>query len=310
MASNIRFKEQGSPDFGRIKDFYLSQLARIETDSYDEAFGWSAYLVEAMIAAVAGAGEAAASQLVGFAEALERDIASMRGSMLALHEAVGEKVQASIVGAYSARLATSRNPQGYRAGASDHSRRRYANGVLLAALESPELVRATYDGIAFPNISLLDARAAQWHRLNFGAGSGHGSVNRIFSQSFGGLVLTGLGFSDESPSRPFTLPTGYWTAPRPGGAFYPVGEAGDLGKGHGFKLQKGPVATKGIAAWNFLDAGVETLVDLLPEAYSKRIDELVTQADRGRGAGSRTETKIIRPPAGGFGSRKRSRAVR
>jgi hypothetical protein len=54
--------------------------------------------------------------------------------------------------------------------AENDNPKRTSGGVLLGSLKHPQFTVATYDGIGFGNIELLNSRSRQWHRLNFGAG--------------------------------------------------------------------------------------------------------------------------------------------
>ena len=56
-------------------------------------------------------------------------------------------------------------------------RTRFGGGALRRALESDRFIAADADHIAFGNVTLLNRKAKQWARLNFGAGQ-HGAENQ------------------------------------------------------------------------------------------------------------------------------------
>jgi hypothetical protein len=207
-----------------------------------------------------------AMKQVHFGEFLGRGITEMRENLEGIHEGIAREAQQAMVESYQLRLASSRWPQGYRSGASDNVQGRYANGVLLNALRSPQMFRASESGIGFINPTFLDKRAMQWKRLNYGTGGSDGSP--AYSATFQGLTIAGLGLPGQ-PSAPFRLPAGLWE----GGRFFPFSEkgggftsTGPTGHASPFKLQH-PARTKPVEPWDFLQDGVAVIVERLPVAY-------------------------------------------
>ncbi len=156
-----------------------------------------------------------------------------------------------------------------RVGGHPHARYRENQGRLVGrmrrALERPDIIFAQRDGVVFGNTAVLDATAAHWRRLNFGAGQrgqrtkvkGEGDIGLksgvdIWSggnQVVGGTaarpsplrlnnqVLRGayLRWNNAGPSPAFSMPAGLWFDSgggivRPGkkhadDQFYPLGQA-------------------------------------------------------------------------------------
>lgn len=140
-----------------------------------------------------------------------------------IHQSVGEAAQQAVLASYrqSFRGGVQRSKPGYRAH-SDSKWQRYAGGRLYAALADPGFFEATPEGLFFINTTLLNSRAKQWARLNFGAGTrGSGSLPPQ-QVSFGGLVIGAFGLNEGA--RPgFEIPTGYFLGEAGSAEFYLAG---------------------------------------------------------------------------------------
>jgi hypothetical protein len=211
-------------------------------------------------------------QQQAFADAVRLDAipAAIRQQM---HYEVGSAAQRSVVAAYTHR----RNRRGstpYRTAAKDPRNQRYAGGMLLRALQASDFFEATPSVLRWGNITRLNQEASQWKRLNFGAGSSAGDVPGRFPMVWGDFISEAIGLTPD-PQRAFRIPTGYWFQSGPGarisggareaGAeFYPVGEQppGRWGRPNRARM------TAGIAASNFMDAGVRRIAEEYPRAAS------------------------------------------
>lgn len=204
------------------------------------------------------------------------------------HQDVANMVGRSIVQAYTHRRHR-RSVESYRI----NDRQRYAGNKMLRALQDPSNYVGTVEGIELLNRAVLDNQAAQWWRLNFGAGGLGGSTNnpQTFPVSWSGLLLFSIGFTGETSSS-FRLPKGVFIGGEGGRArhgenpagtdrFYFIGgSAPPGGFGPGGIPRSRP--TRGIAANNFLDAGARRLAVELPRAYLGMYDQLLASKRLGQ----------------------------
>lgn len=211
------------------------------------------------------AGSLDGSEIVrSFALALDQTVRASKNQLATLHHQVGVLAQQNIIEAYEqARVAKGRNIEPYRLSARD------AGDRLLHALGREDFFRGTPDGIGLANRTMLDKEARQWHRLNFGARPGSGAPPRPAQVQWQGLVVGAIGLPYE-PSAAFGLPRGFWRE----GGFYPTGPR---------QIYK----TKGIKAWNFLDAGTATIASEIGPAYQNLYDRWLASSQRGVGPLSR-----------------------
>lgn len=204
----------------------------------------------------------------------------------------------------------------YRADVSGPNHR-YAGGVLKSALASPLMAEAQVDGVSFLNETFLNAVAKQWYRLNFGAGAraheeGPGGGNATTFQKYRAAFYTealgkealgsGQSLSLKRPASPsFYIPAGLWfsgskgMAPslsRRGSDQFVLDRAGsklsNLGKSHfgsvaggrfgevGFQRRK---VSRGIAAWSFLDAGIQSIAHNFPVAMADYLAKVFREGD-------------------------------
>lgn len=174
--------------------------------------------------------------------------------------------QLAVVEAYKSRFNLN-NP--YRVGD------RFSGGVLLKALESPNLYRVAADGVAFINRPFLDQAAAQWYRLNFGAGAI--AQNRPSSPRmtlFG--VATTIDFSLKRfpKSKAFTMPalpgrSGSIVGSSNGLQFYPYKVEG---VGRKLRWISKRITTKGIVGQFYLDEGVNSLKKTMPYIWARHLE--------------------------------------
>lgn len=221
-------------------------------------------LVDVFARALA-AGALDGSEMVrNFALALEQTVRASKNQLGTVHHQVGVLAQQDIVEAYErARVEKGRNLAPYRESTRD------AGDRLLHALGREDFFRGTPDGIGLANRTMLDSEARQWHRLNFGARPRAGAPPQQAQIQWQGLVVGAIGLPYE-PSAAFGLPRGFWRE----GGFYPTGPR---------QIYK----TKGIRAWNFLDAGVATIAAEIGPAYENLYDRWLTSSLRGVGPLSR-----------------------
>jgi hypothetical protein len=244
--------------YGRIN--YVSRRAEYET--YQSG---TFHIVQGFLFAV-NESTVVNDQVRAFAEAMHQLTRHSRSQLAQVHTQVAEKMQDAVVADYDkAKSRYGRNISSYRLTTRD------AGGKLRAALESNIFYRGTYDGIGFVNVSLLNNVARQWHRLNFGARPAGTYSPRLYQARFGNLVAGAFGYLGEGPSPGFGLPEGFFTRE---GAFYPRGPR-----------QVHP--TRGIRAWNFLDAGPRVLAERIGPAYDGLYRDWYASAQKGRGPLSR-----------------------
>lgn len=247
---------------------------RVVSDFLIDAVGRStAAAIQAGIArAVADGIEAAGPGISRELRKLEREIRKEGLSSdvrLRIHQQQARNAQRTILGSYDSSLGKNRtSPVGYRADDTGINKR-YSGGALRRALADPAFVGATADSVLIANTSLLNRRAKQWRRLNFGAGGvGGGSAppTQIKARGPDGrpVVLGSIGLN-EGPSPGFRIPPGVWME----GAFYPYGSMvrpsrfetdseGNLRRKPGFRVQTAR-QTRGVKNRNFIDAGLRTV---------------------------------------------------
>jgi hypothetical protein len=233
-------------------------------------------LREGFLASVANPSVEVAGQVLAFAAAMEHLTTSSKVQLAQVHDQVARLMQRATVAEYEKAKATyGRNIAPYRLTTRD------AGGKLGRALRSSVFYRATYDGIGFVNTTLLNRTARQWHRLNFGARPRGNYTPQMYSANFGGLVAGAFGYAGEEPSAPFGMPRGVWSRE---GAFYPRGN----------RIVN---PTRGIRAWNFLDAGPRVLAERIGPAYEGLYRDWFESAQRGRGPLSRVTSVAVPSPS-------------
>jgi len=236
-----------------------------------------------------------------FTSAVER---SQKTRITSLYQAVAAEATTSIVRAYQRRPYKTRSSIENIPYRNEH---RYSGGKLLAALGSPAMYNVTATGIKFINTQHLRSSAAQWKRLNFGAGS-RGSQTppgRHYKMRIFGQVLPGdFGLFDIGPEPSFKLPPGYWSSQFPGKApvgwdpsrrghdFFilgsPVGPvrgetSSQRGRKIGQVMRRAPTTSLGIQGSRFLDVGVGRLVQLFPVVLEGLLREWFAEAKAGGG---------------------------
>lgn len=245
---------------------YVNRRAQYET--YESG---AFHILRGFLDAV-DASTAVNAQVAAFAEAMTHinRHSHARTQLARAHTQVAQLMQRAVIADYAkAQARFGRNIPSYRLTTRD------AGGKLRAALGSAQFYRGTYDGIGFVNVDLLNNTARQWHRLNFGARPRGNYTPRMYKARFGNLVAGAFGYTGERPSPSFAMPRGVWNE----GAFYPKG-------------RRMVVKTRGIQAWNFLDAGPRVLAERIGPAYDGVYRDWFQSAQRGKGPLS----KVVDPP--------------
>lgn len=245
--------------------------------------------------------------VLGVMEGVEQEIdlflrsmakaATRPGEKKKIHETAGRLAQSATVSEYQ-RFHVGRNRRGRRSSfASSENFTRYAGGKLLSALSSPAFYTATEQGVEFANKAHLDQTAAQWYRLNFGAGL-RGKTSRkhgIHNIKFYGEAVSPLSLRGFGPSAPFSMPAGIWDPsgkPDPSrrgedefvpSSLFEASYAGQnlvgvaLGGGASSRFYAGR-ATLGIKGTAFLDAGIRVLAEQLGVGWTVLMDSWFQEA--------------------------------
>lgn len=202
------------------------------------------------------------------------------------HHDIGIAAQRSTVQAFTHRRNNRRTPPD-RIQARDPRNRRFAGGALRRAIQAPDFFEATFEGLLWANVTRLNAEAKQWMRVNYGAGGRAGQRPERFQVRWGNLVVAQLGLR-ASPRAAFRIPRGFWVggdggraAPGAGARFFPVGEQPRGIRGRPTTARM----TAGIAASNFLDAGVRRIAREFPIAYTGLVERHMA------GVEQRTDTR-------------------
>jgi len=162
--------------------------------------------------------------------------------------------------------------------------KRYAGEAMQAALTESNYIKSDAGGIRFGNKKALDRQAAQWYRLNFGAGgkaSGGQPPAQVPMKFFRREIGKKVNLSRYKPSKAFNMPAGFFSSsfnPSNSGRFNaPSGVVGSdafylPGRGQSFTferkiLRKRP--TQGIKAHHFLEAGANYINAKYPEEIER-----------------------------------------
>jgi hypothetical protein len=218
---------------------------------------------------------------------LYKEQAENKSSIVKVNQGIASLMQEAVVEAYGTNVVAVRSAPSYRRGD------RYA-GRLLNALRDPSMAVGTADGIEFINTALLDSKARQWARLNFGAGPATGAARGSgpFPQPNARIQFgsnQGISLRLNNPPRPnFRVPVGYFDTE---GRFYLAKK-----KTRWIKAPKGsetvggypsaPFSKGGIAPRRFLDAGLVALGQNFGREYRVHFQQVAEQVKAK--AGSRT----------------------
>lgn len=205
-----------------------------------------------------------------------------------VHEMVANEARERVLKRYDEQI---RGDNQYRQNAGRLS------GRLRKAISRRDVIRAGRDGIIFGNTAVLDATAAHWRRINFGAGErGAERPQQPAPLILGGQRLGGqfLRF-DTGPSPAFSMPAGLFfnggvpqkfSIPK-GHQFYPLGQAlARLKDVDPKRLQQlggagflgGRIPTKGIRGAHFMEAGLFVLGRRLPDEYFKLAKQWIAES--------------------------------
>lgn len=213
------------------------------------------------------------------------------------HQEVGKKALANIRRSFGQTVGVGATGATVNDAAYRTRRSRYGNGKLKRSLANPEMMEASHLGLKLINRQFLDRAAAHWYRLNYGAGprganSRQGKYQMMFNDGGQGPTLGLL----TGPSRHgVMMPPGGFVSPtgvplknssqrRGKDAFWPR-KPGDIIAGTGLKKRRtinAPQMTAGIAARNFLDAGVRSIARDLPKEYDKIVRESLQAQLKGK----------------------------
>lgn len=228
-----------------------------------------------------------------FVGALDGFHQNRKGALRGIHAIAGRKAQAAMIERYNETV----GKRSAIRGPAPPNSKRFANGAMLRALSNSANVVATDKGVSFVNTRILDAEAAQWARLNFGAGArgaasprGRGATIRLFDQAAGSLSLSHIG-----PRPAFGMPAGFFL----GGPGHPdmKRRGQDQFLSLGAAVQNGTQAqrsilirpkplTQGIAASHFIDKGVRVLARELGLGWTTLSRQWIVQAARARNTGA------------------------
>lgn len=188
---------------------------------------------------------------------------------------------------------------------------RYGAGRLRSALSSPDYYEwNNSQGIGFGNTSFLDKTAKQWSRLNYGARPRGTGVNRSLSIRSSTSLLAEFVWSRE-PSEAFALPVGVFRGTSSEGASSFIGpkasyRGGSTGAAFFATRKRMLGLTEGIAARDFMGAGIQAALDYMGPAYVSNFERIGREADaeagsvhvRGylRASGKYVEGYYRRPP--------------
>lgn len=235
-----------------------------------------------------------------------RLIRSRRGSFAAANRDVGREANRAALASYQA---TKGEGSKFRAGEGGLKFRRYAGGQLAAAIASDEMFIARPDGLTWINAAHLDQKAPQWYRLNFGAGARGSATRRAlqYQVTFLGQPVGTIGLSAFRSSPSFYMPAGFFTTDGSfagrqafgagrGQAYRPFSyKGGQLRSEIAGALQNAParargqisrvqdlgsnrLLTQGIAAQNYLDAGMASIARTWPARQTSLIRGILNES--------------------------------
>lgn len=263
----------------RYRENPTASLDYINRWSTTQTFEGGAFYLRDMFAVAIEESTEVGEQVRAFVTAMANKYTnpSSRSQLAQVHTQVAKLMQRAILADYAkAQAQFGRNIAPYRLSKRD------AGGKLRRALGSKSFYRGTYEGIGIVNTTVLDSTARQWHRLNFGARPAGTYTPTMYQVRFGNLVAGSFGFADEEPSAPFLMPKGVFSGD---GAFYPRG-----------RTLVNP--TRGIQAWNFLDAGPRVMAERLGPGYEGLYKDWFESYTRGKGPLAR----VGNPPRPRYGA--------
>lgn len=228
-------------------------------------------------------------RLKAYARSMQRSARTV-SSIEAINRDVAKGAQRAVIEAYGASGIGRRKP--YRQ--NDIGKlRRYSGGAMERALSDPQFAITRGRTIYFGNVSMLDRKAKQWYRLNFGAlprGSKDPDVGKMkFPRSMGGRTSRrSASLNGFKPSPRFSVPNsgiGIWSSTFLAGSQFGEIKAvanGTRGKG---ALYLGGVRVKGsangrapffkakpsmgIEGKRFIDAGARYINEQYPRRLSR-----------------------------------------
>jgi hypothetical protein len=269
---------------------YLSQSVRMAA---------RADLADQLEAAVYSLTSKTAKSLAAFIKALGNGVEGIEPEMAKANRQIAAEAQAAILEAYEAQ---SKHTPAYRTSPVQARNRRYAGGILRGILQD-NFVSSDARGIYIGDTGRLDAGARQWRRLNYGAGGAAGGTAETFNLRWSNIELM---LEEPGSARPpFRIPAGRWF----GAAFYPSSELkvitpfGATSRG---TRGRNPFAdsrrqearmTRGIRGQHWIAAGLRSVAENAPEAYSTILRKLWAQGDKAMKEQLAGDTGLVRPQA-------------
>lgn len=265
-------------------------------------------LQEVVAKTVEGATKGTAIALREFAGNSQR-LVNRREGMAQMHSQVALGARTAVLQSYRD---TIRPHVKYRVGSPSR-----LSGKIERALQRNDLITAARDGIGFINTAVLDATAAHWYRLNYGADPAPQLPARAFPLRTSNGTIGALADPNRA-SGPFSLPNGAWLRfpgqgwnpanivppgrPSPVEGFFPLrfrapitanerdvfaarrrrGQEGLTGQGG----ITGRRQTRGIQGYRFFDAGLDYIAEQLPIRYEETALRWFEEAFQSIGTGA------------------------
>lgn len=149
-------------------------------------------------------------------------------------------------------------------------------GRMRDALVSENWIQATESGIKYIDVDVLDAAAAHWYRLAFGAGPrGRPTLSRI-PITFAGVTIEQTAIS-TTPSEPFLMPRGGFLNVGEGDAKWAKPDISQRGK-HPFYptgRSKATIPAQGFPGRNFFQAGITYIGRNIEKEYEPIINRAI-----------------------------------
>lgn len=187
-----------------------------------------------------------------------------------VYEEIGDAAWRSMMSSYGQRV-TRRSGPSYRQG---HNR---LPGELKQALgNKSRFYTVDSNGLSWGNVDALNASAAHWRRITFGAGGAGSGIHVSRDIAINGVVLGRL-ILDGAPSAGFAMPPGFWK----GSEFYPYTHRLAAMRASGRPMEWHP--TRGIQTHDIFSAAIERMAIEIPEVLARLIERALQQFDDGSG---------------------------
>lgn len=188
-----------------------------------------------------------------------------------VYESIGEAAWRSMMSSYG-QVVTRRSGPSYRQG---HNR---LPGELKQALGNKNrFYTVDGNGLSWGNIDALNASAAHWRRITFGAGAAGSGIHTTRDVAINGVVLGRL-VLDGGPSAAFSMPPGFFKG---NGEFYPYTHRLAAMRASGRPLEWHP--TRGIQTHDIFSAAIERMAVEIPAQLQILIEQALKQFEDGSG---------------------------